>query len=80
MRFLANENFPLPSVRLLRQAGYDVASVTEDSPGIEDTEVLTRAANDQWVILTFDRDYGELIYRLKLPSPMGVIYLRFPYS
>ncbi|MEH2386349.1 MAG: DUF5615 family PIN-like protein [Nostoc sp.] len=77
MRFLANENFPLPSVGLLRQAGYDVASVTEDSPGIEDTEVLTRAANDQWLILTFDRDYGELIYRLKLPSPMGVIYLRF---
>ena len=77
MRFLANENFPLPSVRLLRQAGYDVASVTEDSPGIEDTEVLTRAAIEQRVILTFDRDYGELIYRLKLPSPTGVIYLRF---
>ncbi|MCC5656038.1 DUF5615 family PIN-like protein [Nostoc sp. XA010] len=77
MRFLANENFPLPSVRLLRQAGYDVASVTEDSPGIEDTEVLTRGANEQRVILTFDRDYGELIYRLRLPSPTGVIYLRF---
>ena len=77
MRFLANENFPLPSVRLLRQVGYDVASVTEDSPGIEDTEVLTRAANEQRVILTFDRDYGELIYRLRLPSPTGVIYLRF---
>ncbi|MEH1891859.1 MAG: DUF5615 family PIN-like protein [Nostoc sp.] len=77
MRFLANENFSLPSVRLLRQAGYDVASVTEDSPGIEDTEVLTHAANEQRVILTFDRDYGELIYRLRLPSPTGVIYLRF---
>jgi predicted nuclease of predicted toxin-antitoxin system len=77
MRFLANENFPLPSVRLLRQAGYNVASVTEDSPGIEDTEVLTRAADEQRVILTFDRDYGELIYRLRMPSPTGVIYLRF---
>ncbi len=77
MRFLANENFPLPSVKLLRQAGYKVASVTEDSPGIEDSQVLTRAADEQWVILTFDRDYGELIYRLRLPSPTGVIYLRF---
>ncbi|MDZ7992871.1 MAG: DUF5615 family PIN-like protein [Nostoc sp. EfeVER01] len=77
MRFLANENFPLPSVRLLRQAGYDVASVTEDCPGIEDTEVLNRAANEQRVILRFYRDYGELIYRLRLPSPTGVIYLRF---
>jgi predicted nuclease of predicted toxin-antitoxin system len=77
MRFLANENFPLPSARLLRQAGYDLASVTEDSPGIEDSEVLTRAADEQRVILTFDRDYGELIYRLRLPSPTGVSYLRF---
>ena len=77
MRFLANENFPLPSVRLLRQAGYDVASLTEDSPGIEDSKVLTLAANEQRVVITFDRDYGELIYRLRLLSPTGVLYLRF---
>jgi predicted nuclease of predicted toxin-antitoxin system len=77
MRFLANENFPLPSVRLLRREGYELAWVTEDSPGIEDSQVLTRAADEQRVIITFDRDYGELIYRLRLPSPTGVMYLRF---
>jgi predicted nuclease of predicted toxin-antitoxin system len=77
MQFLANENLPLPSVRLLRQAGYDVAAITEETPGIEDTEVLARAADEQRIILTFDRDYGELIYRLRLRSPRGVIYLRF---
>jgi len=77
MRFLANENFPLLSVRILRQAELEVASVTEDSPGIEDSEVLARAADEERVILTFDRDYGELIYRLRLRSPRGVIYLRF---
>ncbi len=36
MQFLANENFPLPSVSYLRQAGYDVAAVIEDSPGAKD--------------------------------------------
>ncbi|MEG4306765.1 DUF5615 family PIN-like protein [Microcoleus sp. D3_18a_C4] len=77
MRFLANENFPLLSVQILRQAQLEVASVTEDSPGIEDSEVLARAADEERVILTFDRDYGELIYRLRLRSPRGVIYLRF---
>jgi predicted nuclease of predicted toxin-antitoxin system len=77
MRFLANENFPLQSVRLLRQADLEIASITEDSPGIEDSEVLARAADEQLVILTFDRDYGELIYRLRMRSPRGVIYLRF---
>ncbi len=77
MQLLANENFPLVSVQLLRQVGYGIATITEDSPGIEDPEVLARAADEQRIILTFDRDYGELIYRFRLPPPKGVIYLRF---
>jgi predicted nuclease of predicted toxin-antitoxin system len=78
---LANENFPLPSIGLLREAGYEISSILEDSPGIEDPEVLSRAADEKQVILTFDRDYGELIYRLQLRPPAGVIYLRFrPYT
>lgn len=47
MRFLANENLPLPSINCLRVAGYDVASVSEDSPGVEDAEVLRRAIREQ---------------------------------
>jgi predicted nuclease of predicted toxin-antitoxin system len=77
MRFLANENFPVPSVRQLRVAGYEIAAIIEDSPGIADTEVLARAVAEERVILTFDRDYGELIYRLGLSPPSGVIYLRY---
>jgi len=77
MRFLANENFPLKSVFLLRHAGYDLVSITEDSPGIKDQEVLHRAVIEKRIILTFDRDYGELIYKRKLPIPPGVVYFRF---
>ena len=77
MRFLADENFPLPSSQCLRQAGYDVASISEDSWGIDNVEVLARSVDEQRFILTFDRDYGELIYRLRLPPPIGIIYLRF---
>ena len=77
MKLLANENFPLPSVQILRKAGYDVLSITEESSGIEDSEVLAWATSEQRVILTFDRDYGELIYRLGLSSPSGVIYFRY---
>ena len=77
MKFLANENFPLKSVHILRNAGYDVASITEDSPGIQDEHVLRQAVREQRIILTFDRDYGELIYRRKLSAPNGVIYFRF---
>lgn len=77
MRFLANENFPLFSIKQLRSLGYDVAAVVEDMSGAKDAAVLTRAVVEQRVLLTFDRDYGELIYRYKMPSPVGVIYFRF---
>jgi predicted nuclease of predicted toxin-antitoxin system len=79
IRFLADENFPLPSVHRLRSKGYAVASIAEDSPGITDLEVLARADRERRVVLTFDRDFGELLYRhnLQYKQLVGVIYLRF---
>jgi predicted nuclease of predicted toxin-antitoxin system len=77
MRFLADENFPLPSIISLRQVGYEVISIAEESSGIEDTEVLARAASEKLVILTFDRDNGELIYRRELSPAWGIIYFRY---
>jgi hypothetical protein len=43
MRFLADENFPLPSVSRLREAGHDVAAIASEEPGIPDEQVLLRA-------------------------------------
>lgn len=77
MRLLANENFPLKSVHRLREAGHDVKAVIEDSPGAKDREVLARGVAERRIVLTFDRDYGELIYRWRLPVPEGVVYFRF---
>jgi predicted nuclease of predicted toxin-antitoxin system len=77
MRFLANENFPAASVRHLRQSGHDVRYVIEDFPSVEDAAVLRRAQDEQRVVLTFDRDYGELIFKQRLPVPLGVIHFRF---
>jgi len=77
MRFLANENIPLASVRQLRDAGHDVVAVIEESPGATDIQVLARAHEESRILLTFDRDYGELIFQRGLPVPAGVIYLRF---
>jgi predicted nuclease of predicted toxin-antitoxin system len=77
MRFLANENFPLASVVYLREAGHDVAAIVQESPGLRDPEVLERAAVEARIVLTFDRDYGELIYRRRLPVPTGVVYFRY---
>ncbi|MBM3181925.1 MAG: hypothetical protein FJZ86_16475 [Chloroflexi bacterium] len=76
MKFLANENFPLTSVRLLREAGYAVVSISEDMAGVKDSVVLSHAVSEKMIVLTFDRDYGDLIYKLRLPVPLGVVYFR----
>ena len=77
MDFLANENFPLSSVRLLREAGHRVVSVIQEAPGSQDEDILKRAHTESLIILTFDRDYGELIYRHQALPPAGVVYFRF---
>ena len=76
VKLLANENFPLQSVRVLRAAGHDVLAICEHAPGITDSEVLALAASQQRWILTFDRDYGELIFARGLPPPPALIYLK----
>nr|VFK54095.1 MAG: Predicted nuclease, contains PIN domain, potential toxin-antitoxin system component [Candidatus Kentron sp. TC] len=77
MKLLANENIPLTSVHVLREAGHDVLSMTEESPGTSDEMVMRRACMENRIIVTFDRDYGELIFRRRLAAPDGVLYFRF---
>ena len=77
MKFLADENFPLPSVRILSSVGHDVAAIVLESPGIPDDRVLERAVREERILLTFDRDYGHLLYQHDLPAPGGIVYFRF---
>jgi hypothetical protein len=77
MRFLANENIPPGAVRELREAGHDVLSVKESMTGSGDDVILARAVAEQRVLLTFDKDFGELAFRSRLPASCGVILFRF---
>ena len=77
MRLLANENIPLATVRKLRTLGHDVLAIREQNAGIPDHDVLEIAHNEQRILITFDSDYGELIYVRHLPCPAAVVYLRF---
>jgi predicted nuclease of predicted toxin-antitoxin system len=76
MHFLANENFPLDAVEALRQQGHDLVWIRTESPGIADPEVLSRAQAEDRILLTFDKDFGELAFRSKLPAASGVILFR----
>jgi len=59
MRVLADENFPRPSLEVLRKAGWDVFSIAEECPGISDEEVAALCAKQHRFLLTFDKDFGE---------------------
>ncbi|HSV10210.1 MAG TPA: DUF5615 family PIN-like protein [Hanamia sp.] len=74
--FLANENFPMPSIKLLRNTGFKVKSIQEEYPGIADAVVMDIACEMHLIILTFDRDYGELIFKHRRNNPPSVIYFR----
>ena len=74
--FLANENFPRPSILLLRQSEIVVQSIQEEFSGISDEQVLQIAKDTNQIIVTFDKDYGELIFRYHLQNPPAVIYFR----
>jgi predicted nuclease of predicted toxin-antitoxin system len=77
MRILANENFPKDAVDYLREIGHDIAWVRADAPGSSDREVLSRVQSEDRVLLTFDKDFGELAFRSGLPATCGIILLRF---
>ena len=71
-RFLADENVSRLVVERLRAAGFDVVSVRETRPGASDKDVLGEAASDDRVLITEDRDFGELVIRQRL-KVRGVI-------
>jgi len=76
MRFLANENFPGDAVAALQTAGHDVVWVRTAAPGSNDETVLAWAVREERVVLTFDKDFGELAWRLGLPPASGVVLFR----
>lgn len=76
MRFLADENVPGSAIRALRAAGYDVFAAAADASGAPDAALLARAVDEERVVVTFDRDFGELLFRTGSDAPPGVIYFR----
>jgi predicted nuclease of predicted toxin-antitoxin system len=80
MRFLANENFPKEAVVALRTAGHDVTWIRTTAPGSDDQTVLKLAQSENRVLITFDKDFGELAFRSKLPASCGIVLFRITAS
>lgn len=79
MRLLADEGVEARVVERLRDEGHDVDYVAELSPGVSDDEVLGRADEDGRILITVDKDFGELVFRMGRVST-GVLLLRLAGS
>ena len=77
MRFLADESCDYAVVRALRSSGHDVVAVSDIAPRAEDSAVMNLAVREGRILLTEDKDFGQLVYSHGLES-IGVIFLRFP--
>jgi predicted nuclease of predicted toxin-antitoxin system len=76
LRLLVDENMPGSLVRGLRARGHDVLAVKESMRGADDEAVIARAHDDARVLLTQDKDFGELAFRRRLPAGSGIMLFR----
>jgi predicted nuclease of predicted toxin-antitoxin system len=75
MQFLADESCDFGVVRALRMGGHDVTAVVELGSGLTDIEVLRLACDGARVLLTEDKDFGQLAQATR---HAGVVLIRFP--
>jgi predicted nuclease of predicted toxin-antitoxin system len=76
MKLLLNENISGTVINALRQRGHNVISVKESMKGVSDRIILERAQNENCIIITNDKDFGELAFHFRLPAESGVILFR----
>jgi predicted nuclease of predicted toxin-antitoxin system len=76
MRLIVHENISGTVVKALRDRGHDVLAVKESMRGADDTAILARAQVESRLVITQDKDFGELAFRYGLPAECGVILFR----
>jgi len=76
LRILANENVPGPAIEAMRAAGHDVVWMFEGRRGLDDPMVLKQAQAEGRILITFDKDFGELVYRGGADASAGVVLIR----
>jgi predicted nuclease of predicted toxin-antitoxin system len=75
IKFLADESVDFRIVQSLRDNGYIIQTIVESNPAAIDVEVLKIANESKAILITEDKDFGELTIRLRRPN-CGIILLR----
>ena len=77
VKFLADESCDFAVVRALKAASFEVVTVSEMAPGSPDADVIKLALKFNCILLTEDRDFGELVFAHQ-QNHGGIILIRFP--
>ncbi len=79
MRFLADESCDANITRALRNAGHDILDVADVAPRAEDSMVIALAVKESRMLLTEDKDFGQLVFASGSPTN-GVVLFRYPHQ
>ncbi len=75
MRFLVDECTGPKVAEWLRAEGHEVFSVFDEARGMPDPDVLAKAVSEDWILITNDKDFGEMVFR-EQREHHGIIFLR----
>ena len=75
MQFIVDESTGAAVAEFLQSSGYDVLAITESMPQADDATILARAVADGRIVITNDKDFGELVFRGRQTHP-GILLLR----
>ncbi len=75
MRFLIDECTGSKVAEWLRDANYEVFSVFDEARGMTDDDILAKALTENWILITNDKDFGEMVFRERRKHH-GVVFMR----
>jgi predicted nuclease of predicted toxin-antitoxin system len=75
MKFLADAHISVEMVAMIRALGHDCLDSSAHPPGMQDVDVLRKAADEERVVLTADKDFGELVFVHRIGCP-GIVLIR----
>jgi predicted nuclease of predicted toxin-antitoxin system len=76
IKLIADENIPLETVDLLKNNGVDIISISNTLRGLKDRDVLQVANAENRLLITFDHDFAQLVFKEKRQT-RGIILLMF---
>jgi predicted nuclease of predicted toxin-antitoxin system len=79
VKFLADAHISVEMVAMIHGLGHDCADASAIPPRMPDVDVLRMAADDGRVVVTADKDFGELVFVHQISCP-GVILVRVPLA